>query len=96
MLFRSVGNFRQMSLSEIEQVEATCAEGMETLGYPFAHTKPKPVWLPPPTKLDFLLDRLRYYRWDRQRWRRGWMRWKIALRVRARYLFCLALQKAKG
>lgn len=86
----SVGNFRRMPRLEIEYVEAACAEDLDALGYPFTGARPKPISVPPPTKLDFLLDRLRYYRLDWRRWRRGWMRWKIVLRVRARSVFSLS------
>lgn len=85
----SVGNFRQMSRHEVQWVEAACAEGMEALAYPFTMPPPKPLPISAPTKLDFLLDRLRYYGRDWRRWRRGWMRWKIVLRLRIRYFLSL-------
>lgn len=81
----SVGNFRRLTAREIGEIEALCAEGMEALGYPFTGSKPAPVAEPAPSKTDFILDRLRYYGTDWKRWRRGWMRWKIVLRVRLRY-----------
>ena len=84
-----VGRFRQMTQRDIEWIESACAAGMTALGYPFTVPKPKPVAISAPSKIGFLLDRLRYYGWDWKRWRRGWMRWKIVLRVRLRYLLSL-------
>ena len=83
----SVGNFRQMSPRDIHWIEAACAEGMEALGYRFTAAKPKPLRLSAPSKLGLVVDRLRYYGLDRRRWRRGWMRWKILLRLQMRRIF---------
>lgn len=88
----SIGNFRQMPTHEIERIEAACAAGMEAMGYPCTIFRPKVVKIRAPKKrslLNFLLDRLHYYRWDRARWRRGWCHWKRVLRVRARYWLML-------
>jgi hypothetical protein len=78
----SVGSYRGLSPQAISRIEALCAEGMEALNYPFTSSRPRPIALPPATKLGFVLDRLRYYGMDAKRWRRGWMRWKIVLRLR--------------
>ncbi len=92
----SVGGYRQLPPQEIQRIEALCAEGMEALGYPFTASKPKSVAMSAPSKIDFLLDRLRYYGWDRKRWRRGWMRWKIVLRLRTRCFFCQRFLRASS
>ncbi len=87
----SVGKFRQLPARDIERIEAICAAGMEALGYPFTiHSRA--LNRKPPEKLsrvNFWINRLRYYGWNRARWRRGWFRWKMVLRVRARYLATL-------
>jgi len=88
------GRFRQMPKQDIEWIESACASGMEALGYSFAGSKPKLAGITAPTEFDLFTDRLRWYRWNWRRWRRGWMRWKIVLRVRLRYLLSLGwLQK---
>jgi hypothetical protein len=92
----SVGGYRRLSPQQVQRIEALCAEGMEALAYPFTIPKPKPAPISPPSKLDFLLDRLRYYGWDWKRWRRGWMRWKIVLRVRLRYVLSLGWLRERG
>lgn len=93
----SIGKFATMPLAEVKTIEAACADGMEALGYPFIGTKPQPIRLAPPSKIDFLRNRLRYYGWSRRRWRRGWARWKIVLPLRLRYSLSLAwlLQSGK-
>jgi Sulfotransferase family len=78
----SIGSYRGLTAEAIARTEALCAEGMEALNYPFTAAKPQRIVLSPPSKLGFLLDRLRYYGLDYKRWRRGWMRWKIVLRLR--------------
>jgi hypothetical protein len=90
----SLGRFRQMPSHQVKWIEAACAAGMEAMGYPFSAEKPSPLQLSAPTKLTFVLDRLRYYGLSRQRWRRGWMRWKILLRVSARYLLVPAVRRS--
>lgn len=89
---RSVGVFRQMAAEEIEAIEASCAGGMEAVGY-VVTTRPEARKALAPTQrkwfLALLIDRLRYYRWSPQRWRLGLLRWKIVLRVRARYVLRL-------
>lgn len=89
----SVGVFRQLSAEDVETIEASCAEGMEAWGYPFTTSRTerrltRPVEQRGPT-LGALTDRLRYYRWNWERWRPGLVRWKIVLRVRVRYLLLL-------
>ncbi len=36
-------------------------------------------------RLRFYTRRLRYYGFNRERWRHGWARWKVMLRLRLRY-----------
>ena len=86
---RHIGRFREMPPREIERIEAACATWMEALGYDFIGPTPKARPITPPTTFEFVMDRLRYYRWDWGRWRRGWTRWKIVLRLRARYFLSL-------
>ena len=85
----SVGEFRQMSAREIAEIEAGCAEGMEAVGYAFVRGRSECNETKPPAGSGvsgFLIDRVRYYGWSRDRRRQGWLRWKIVLRVRIRYL----------
>lgn len=87
----SMGSFLRMSTQDIERIEVTCAHGMEALGYPFT-IRPRVLGRKTREKLsrvNFWINRLRYYGRDWQRWRRGWFRWKMVLRVRARYLLML-------
>jgi hypothetical protein len=93
---RYVGTFRQMPRRDIETIEAACAAGMEAVGYEFSFTKPRATPIIPPTKADLLIDRLRFYRWNWGRWRRGWMRWKIVLRLRVRYFLSLRPLRESG
>jgi hypothetical protein len=88
----SIGSFRELPRSEVQQIEAACAEGMEALGYAFSSNPISSRAPVPPDKLGwaaFLLDRLRYYRGRPDRMRRGWFRWKILFRARARYILTL-------
>jgi hypothetical protein len=76
--------FRRLPAEDIRQIEALCAEGMESLGYAFSAGEMPILSMPPVSKLDNAVDRLRFYGIDRRRWRRGWMRWKILFRLRVR------------
>jgi hypothetical protein len=80
----SIGNFAQMSGDDIRFIEAACREVMIALGYPFS-AKPETLRIVFPSKLDFMLNRLRYYGWSWRRWRRGWARWRIVVPLRIRY-----------
>jgi hypothetical protein len=79
----SVGKFDRMAADDVRRIESLCADGMEALGYPFSAGGVARVSRVP-SKIEFIRDRLRYYGTDRTRWRRGWMRWKIVLRLRLR------------
>ena len=81
-----VGRFRQMPRHDLEWIESGCASGMEALGYEFALGKPRATRNERPGRVNFVLDRLRFYGLEPFRWRRGIMRWKMALRVRAMHL----------
>jgi hypothetical protein len=83
---KSVGRYQTMPAHEIRWIEAACAAGMEALGYPFTASKPTPIAVTAPTKLEFVLNRLRFYWGNWPRVRRGLVRWKIVLRLRGRYL----------
>lgn len=66
---------------------------METLGYEFAFSKPRARLMTRPGRVIGFLDRLRFYGVNRTRWWRAWTRWKIVLRVRARYLLSSIRQR---
>ena len=92
----SVGEFRQMPPAEIEAIEAGCADGMRAMRYRFSASAPGRRQDGPPEErrvVGPLLDRLRYYRWNPERWRRGLLRWRIVLRVRARYVLLLGFRR---
>lgn len=90
----SIGRFREMSAEDVAAIEAGCAEGMRAMGYPFVGSPP-PVEKRPAAQVTqpslpvLLVERLRYYGTNRERWRRGWLRWKMMARVRARYVATL-------
>lgn len=87
----SVGNFREMSSDEIEAIEAACAAGMEAMGYTFTTARRK-EYAPAAERrgrIRLVADRLRYYGFNGERWRRGMFRWRVSLRVRARHLLSL-------
>lgn len=92
---QSIGKFRQMPDGEIKRIEYACQSGMDAMAYPYTAGRPKSlitVVIQSPKKRNFfafLMDRLRYYRTDRERWRRGLTHWKSSFRVRARYLLLL-------
>ncbi len=98
----SVGEFRQMDEREIARIEAICAVGMRAVGYEpaVARTSAPPSIAPqtpgPPGFLRFVRHRLRYYRWSKERWTRGLVRWKILLRARLRYALHLGFRRAGG
>ena len=84
----TLGTFRELSAPEIEIVERQCAAGMRALAYePVGTGKPAAEAAQPPRRSAFLRvrHRLRYYGWNRQRWRRGLLHWKVVLRARIRY-----------
>ena len=92
----SVGEFKQMPPGEIDTIEAGCADGMRALQYAFAASPPDRRQTAPPEArrvVGSVIDRWRYYRWNPERWRRGLLRWKIVLRVRARYVLMLGFRR---
>jgi hypothetical protein len=91
-----IGRFRELPRGDIERIEAICGIGMEAMGYEFSGAKPKVLPIRPPTLFEFVMDRLRFYRWDWGRWQRGWTRWKIVLRLRARYILSLGWLRQSG
>jgi hypothetical protein len=91
-----IGRFRELPRGDIERIEAACGIGMEAMGYEFSGAKPRLLPIKAPTKMEFIMDRLRFYRWDWGRWRRGWTRWRIVLRLRARYFLSLGWLRQRG
>lgn len=99
----SVGNFRQMPVPEIEQIEGACAFGMEAMGYQFTAAVPRTsegdemIALKGPSRVSYFLERLRWY-WTGSSLRRrtGFTRWKLMLRVRVRYLLALGPLRSGG
>jgi hypothetical protein len=86
----SVGRFRALAETEIAEIEAICADGMDDLGYARSVTTTPRFPPPPPGRLAAALNRIRFYLRQPRRIRRGWTRWRIVLRVRARWLLSLA------
>lgn len=88
----TVGHFRELSDREIDLIEHRCAAGMRAVGYALVGRGDASPNVVAPARLALLRrvhHRLRYYRWDRERWRRGLLHWKIVLRARARHLLRL-------
>ena len=86
----SVGNFKQMSAQDIRAIETACAAGMERMGYELAssHRPVRTAQAPTLRRRRFVrlvIDRLRYYGVNRERWRRGMFRWRISTRARLRH-----------
>lgn len=87
----SIGNFRSLPESDIRRIERECGAGMAAMGYEFSGRGPavlrRPVLLPARRRpfLTHAVERLRYYGTNAERWHRGALRWKMMLRVRARY-----------
>lgn len=84
----TIGHFRELSEQEIELIERQCATGMRAMGYVPVTSVSTPTEIMPPPRASLLRrvrHRLRYYRWDPKRWRRGLLHWKIVLRARGRY-----------
>ncbi len=81
----SVGRFEALPPADIACIEAIC-DGMETWGYPSSRSQGTPRGLAPPRRRDQLANRIRFYLRDPRRIRRGWLRWRIVLRLRVRWL----------
>ena len=85
----SIGKFREMKPADIQLIEAWCAEGMKALGYEPEQPPLKGIQIPQRsgvmTRIGFYLDRLRYYGINAERWRHGWIRWKVMLGLRRDY-----------
>ena len=88
-----VGQFRSLPDDEIARIEEACSFGMKFLGY-------SPVCVTPTAQLRTLappeprvstarsiMERLRYYGLNAERWQRGAARWRLSIRVRSRYYF---------
>jgi hypothetical protein len=90
----AVGGYRNhLTPREIALVERVCGEGMEELGYPCDGTPPRPDQrVSPalagarPSLAALVVERLRYYGTNRERWRRGMIRWRMMARARLRWL----------
>ncbi len=85
----SVGNYRELPARHVALIEEICAEGMEALGYERTTPRRAPTPAPPEPasgRLRFVVDQLRYYGFHRERWKRGWFRWRMSLRLRLRSL----------
>ena len=94
----SVGNFREMSAAEIEQIEGACREEMEAMGYVPTIARSAASGLATSTRrspasrmmrLRGALDRGRRLLRRPDLRRLGWGRWKMRFLVRARYIVTL-------
>ena len=87
----SIGNFREMPATDIALIETECATGMEAMQYEFTTARrraPAPL-AHAPARGVHLKNRLRYYGFNAERWRRGMFRWRLVLRLRTRHLLTL-------
>lgn len=82
----SIGNYRSMSEDDIRQVELRCSTGMRESGYnmDFVEQTATPLPYQKAYHCQKFIERLRYYS-KPYRLQRGFLRWTIAARVRARY-----------
>ena len=84
----SIGIFRQLAGQELGCIQTACGTGMEIMGYTLA--TPLPACIASPhvdrstSQISRALAKLRYYRFDSQRWRMGIRRWSIFLRIKLR------------
>ena len=89
----SVGNFRQLPDAAIREIEDACGAGMEEMGYEFAFARRNRVAVsgkqPAPGRAAQVINRLRYYGFNRVRWQRGLARWRIVISLRLRYVALL-------
>ncbi|NOY17543.1 MAG: sulfotransferase [Gammaproteobacteria bacterium] len=87
---RSVGGFHSMNNDEIQLIETLCQQGMELMGYTATQGRGKITIESTdarPSKLRLIFEKLRYYGLNPDRWRHGWVKWRIMLRTRLRYYF---------
>jgi hypothetical protein len=85
---RSVGEYRELAEEEIGRAEALCAVGMRAMGYESTGARRSTVGSEERSSSAVLRKiggRLRYYGFDRERWSRGLLHWRILLRSRLRY-----------
>ena len=86
----SVGNFRQLPDESIREIEDACGAGMEEMGYEFAFARRNRVVVsgkePAHGRLAQVTNLVRYYGFNRVRWQRGLMRWRIVISLRLRFL----------
>ena len=89
----SVGNFRQLPDEAIREIEDACGAGMEEMGYEFAFARRNRVAVtgtrPAHGRVAQLINILRYYGFNRVRWKFGLMRWRIVIFVRLRFFALL-------
>lgn len=87
----SIGRFRQMPEPDIRKIEAACLTGMKDLGYEltFQTVGPEPF---KKSRIRFLLERLRYYGLNRDRWQRGVFRWRLTCRLYLRHWLALRIR----
>jgi hypothetical protein len=91
-----------MPRADIERIERDCAAGMVAMGYAFTGSPPVDRQIPVlvagdrPSFVVHAFKRLRYYGTNGDRWRRGALRWKIMLRVRARYIARMGLLRGRS
>ncbi|NOY17710.1 MAG: sulfotransferase [Gammaproteobacteria bacterium] len=87
---RSVGGFHSMKPEDIQLIEALCQEGMELMGYTATQNKGQVIIESAgtrPGRLRLILEKLRYYGLNLDRWKHGWVKWRVMLRTRLRYYF---------
>lgn len=93
MVTSAVGNYREMAPEAIWEIEEACAAGMDAMGYERTFPRQVGVSVPAPIPeggwVSHLVNRLRYYGFNRLRWTRGLARWRLMLRLRLRYLALL-------
>lgn len=89
----AVGGYRShLTAEEIAMVESLCGDGIVEMGYTFEGKRSGgavsiPQGRAKQTFPRLVRERLLYYGFRRERWRRGMIRWRMMLRARLRYVF---------
>ena len=86
--YASVGRFKELATDDIRKIESWCAEGMRAMEYEFTqHFTPTSFGWRAAKRgaISETIGKLRYFGVDAGRWRHGWARWQLMLRVRVRY-----------
>ncbi len=89
----SIGNYESMPVEDIQNIERACAAGMDAYGYERLYFREPATAFKirqesrRTKSIAWYVERLSYYGFNPDRWRHGWIRWRLMARVRIRYFF---------